>query len=194
MKKGLTLIEVLVATVIFSLISLILCSLLHTGIAVRDKISGKLTVHQNVYINLERTAKELRNVVFFKEEESGFKGYEDEDNKEQFLEFYTLTFDYLISRPKILRVVYRFNQDKEILYRTVYEPFNEQPKQEESEFLQGLEQFELYYFDAAMSSKDKWEAKIPQGVQIKLAYKEKDSEVLTDLNKFVYIYRDGGYD
>lgn len=194
MRKGLTLIEVMVAASVFSFISLSLLLLLRTGIFVRERISGKLSGRQSFHIGMEKMAKELRNVVFFKKKAAGFKGYEEDGEK--FLEFYTLNFVYPGRQPRVSKAVYRFNEADKALYKTVRKPFARQPDEEEFEFLGGLESFKLSYFDEDMKVEDKWEMedKIPQGVKIELSFKEENSKVLVVSNKHIHIYRGSDYD
>jgi len=194
MKKGLTLIEVMVAASIFSFISLSLFLLLRTGIFVRKRIENKLTAHQSISINLERAATELRNAVFFRQAQSGFKGYEDEDTSENILEFYTLLFDYPKNRPLVSMIVYRFNKDKGVLYKTVRKPFSRSSEEKKFEYLENLQDFKLSYFDETLSPLEQWQVKdkLPKGIKIELAYKQDDNGAVAVLSKCVYIYRQSG--
>lgn len=196
MKKSLTLIEVMVAASIFSFISLSLFFLLRTGIFVKKRVEAKLAVHQNVQINLERISSELRNAVFFKQAESGFKSYEDEGSAEKVLEFYTLLFNYPENLPQVMRITYRFNKEQGVLYKIAKKPFSKNSKEKKFEYFDNLEDFKISCFDETMSPLEKWEAedKLPKGVKIELAYKQDDKGPSAVLDKYVYIYRQSSYE
>lgn len=210
--KTLTLVEILVSVTIFSLLSLSLYLLLNTGILVKEKIEVKQNTFQNVYLGLEKIAQEIRNAVFFRKDDSGFKG--DSES----LEFYTLLFDWEKEQPKILKVKYNVEDEyipeeyvtKKVILKTVYEPFEEVKENQEKSSITVLGNandigFSYFYIeDAKVVEKESCnldkdeeresseeEKKIfPQGVKIKLTYMEnKESEF--SVEKYVFLYNDG---
>ena len=65
MNKGLTLIEMLVAVTIFSVLSVSMYLLLNTGISVRKKIESSGAQILNINLKLDKLSQEIRNIVFF---------------------------------------------------------------------------------------------------------------------------------
>ncbi|UCD16112.1 MAG: prepilin-type N-terminal cleavage/methylation domain-containing protein [Candidatus Omnitrophota bacterium] len=193
MKKGLTLVEVLVAAAIFSFISVSLYLLLQTAISVRKKVEAKQAGSQHVNLVLEKIAQQLRNIVFFTKEDSGFKGYPEGDSK--VLEFYTLMFDYVDNYPKISHVKYRFAGT--LLYRQVRGPFSEE-SDSEVEVMDNLKSFEVLYFDAEGNEMQEWIEddllnQIPKGLKISLEYSD-EKEKVQAAQKHIFIYRHNKYE
>lgn len=193
-RKSLTLMEVLVATAVFSFLSVALYSLLRVGLSVRDKIESKQGVFQSAYMNLEKMAQELRNVVFFKEGNAGFKGYEEEDKnkvKIKILEFFSVIFNYQQDRPEVVKITYRFNPDARTLTKEICNPFDEQSLKK-FVFLEHLEKLEFYYFFEGLSKAEgtgDTKDKLPEAVKIELTYKDDSEKQYFSLNKHVFIYR-----
>jgi prepilin-type N-terminal cleavage/methylation domain-containing protein len=181
-KKGLSLMEVLVAVTIFSFTLLALFLLLRTGIFVRDKIEIKQTRLLNTYLSLENIAKELRNSVSFYDEDTGFKAAAG------ILEFYSVAFDYSVDSSQVSYISYSFS-DGELL-KTVKDPLTMEIVKEFN-FLEDLESANFFYFNIDTQEwQDNWDdiETLPYGVKLELSYKEKNGEVLT-LDKYARIQR-----
>lgn len=180
-SKTLTLIEVLVAVAIFSSLSVSLYLLLRSGIVVRKRIESEYGGLQNIYLHLERIGQELRNVIIFTQNDTGFSGSRSE------VRFYSLLFDYPSSMPKILKISYRFRDNT--LFKTVEEPFKEEP-QKTFALCKNIKQLKFYYYYKEKEWKDTWENReiLPKGVKIELILKGKNGGQ-RKLNKYVFIYR-----
>ncbi|UCC96216.1 MAG: prepilin-type N-terminal cleavage/methylation domain-containing protein [Candidatus Omnitrophota bacterium] len=186
MKRSLTLIEVLVAVAIFASLSISLYLLLRSGIRVRNKIESQQATFQNIYLRLERTAQELRNVIFFKKNDSGFKELEEKE----MLEFYTLIFDYSTETPRLLHITYSFQEGT--LTKTIKEPFGEESLRS-FHVIENVESFHFSYFDEKNIEEpwqEKWEniKRLPQGIKMQLIYKDERGK-LSSLNKYVFLHR-----
>ena len=185
-KISLTLIEVMMAAVIFSLLSVSLYSFLHSGISVRKKVEGTQAFYNNILINLEILSKELRNIIMFRDQDSGLRAGSNEEGV--FLEYYTLGYDYIKDLPKILNISYIFNASDGKLLRIAKDPFSEEKK--EASFIENLVKVEFLYFDNEWL--DQWgEDKkdyLPPAVKIKLEYLNDDNQS-TILEKYVFLYR-----
>jgi type II secretion system protein J len=192
---GFTFIEVIVAVALFSFLSVSLYLLLRTGIFVRRKVQSQQQAAQNIYLNLEKLASEVRNVVFFKEKDSGFKG--SSEDGQVFLEFYTILFDYLKNQPQVSLVRYKFNVFDKVLYKTIRIPFCEDDSCEKSfRAIENVDNFAISYFGAAGDSQatGEWDGseKLPQGLKIELVYKDSKGRPAI-LTKHVFIYRYNKY-
>jgi len=185
MKKSLTLIEVLLATLIFSILSVSLYIFLHTGIIIRKKIELQDAYFGGIYLNLERIAHELRNVVSFKKEDFGLRG--DSGN----IEFYSLNFDYSADLEKILHITYNFNQGT--LSKTLKSPLGKETIRTLN-FIENIEKVNFHYFNGVKEEwEDEWKNKVslPQGVKIKLTYQDEEGRT-SSLEKYVCIYSANG--
>ena len=182
MRKSLTLIEVMVAMTIFSILSVSLFYLLRTGIFVRERIEQEQSNVHNLYLNVEKVGKELRNIISFKSEEIGFKG--DAQN----LEFYALVFDYAGGQAKVVRTSYEYKEKaltktlKNPLTGDVLKTFN---------VLEDVGKVMFFYFDSQADEwKDSWDNNevIPCGVKISITYTNAQGKNAV-LDKYVSIYR-----
>ncbi len=187
MKKSLTLIEVLVAVAIFGVISVSLFSLLHTGISVRKKVKLDQTRAQNVCLNLENIAKNLRNIVLFKK---GDPQYPLLQGDGQSLQFYALSYDYLAKLTKIVKLSYGFKQG--VLARAVAEPLGDDQPVRIAEVLEDLQELRFYYYlEGAKEGawQPKWEEtdRLPQGIKIAVKYKNSQGQD-SKLEKYVFIH------
>jgi prepilin-type N-terminal cleavage/methylation domain-containing protein len=182
-RKGLTLIEILISATIFLILSGVLYFLLRTGIFVRERIDLEQDRLQMLCLNLENIAREIRNVVAFTKENTGFKG------DSQSIEFYSLLFDYSSSAYQILQIDYEFNG--KTLSKTIRHPLTLENIRTFS-FFEDLKNFKFYYFDINEKEwKEEWhdEQSLPYAVKIELTYKDKDGDKESSLNKYVTIYR-----
>lgn len=103
-KKGLTLIELLIATSIFSLIALSLYSALQAGILTYNKMDSAFSVYQSARILLARIGRDLNNTFIYSIGDSNFKGSPGE------LDFFSTvdTFENGENSPGISRIKYSF--------------------------------------------------------------------------------------
>lgn len=179
--KSLTLVETMVAAVIFAILALTCAAILRTGLNLRAKISSQQVRFRNLYLSLEIMARQLRNSIdFYKGSDSGFKG---DVNK---LEFYSLAQDYVLGSPQVIKINYDF--DGQVLFQR-FSPalgLSEFPKP--SQFITGLKQIEFSYFGADSKEPSlSWDGKVlPQAIKISLLYVDSGSNFKT-LEKFIYI-------
>lgn len=181
-RAGLTLVEVMVAVTIFAVLSVSLCFLLRTGIFVRKKVDLEQSVAQNMYLRLEKIARELRNIISFYDADTGFKG------GGRGMELYSLLFDYAAQSPEILHITYNFEDTA--LSRTVEHPLTMKTIRS-FDFIEGLESLDFYYFNIDNGQwEDSWDDKesLPRGVKIELTYKN-DKGKVSSLDKYVFIHR-----
>ena len=182
-KKALTLVEVLVASAIFSVLSLSLYLLLRSGISIREKIELQQTTLQNTYITCERSSHEVRNAVNFNNDDSGFEG------SEKSFKFYTLLFDYACDYPKISHITYSFKDH--ILEKEVRKPFKENPIRAVP-YITNIAKVSFEYFDSQVGAWEMtWEEKnyLPRGVRINLTIQDERGRT-TSINKHIFIHQD----
>jgi prepilin-type N-terminal cleavage/methylation domain-containing protein len=86
-KSGLTLMELLIAASIFSVIILSIYSVFHTGILSYNRIDSAAEVYQSARIMLKRMELDLKNSFIYAQDDSRFQG------KPNYMEFFTLV-DY----------------------------------------------------------------------------------------------------
>lgn len=156
----------------------------------RSRIESQEEFYQNIHLNLEIIAQEIRNCVFFKNQDSGFKGYQEE-NGDKVLELYTLKFDYSQDKAQIYKVVYKFIVKQGVLRKIVNRPWGSKDDSREFNFLDNLQKFNFYYLNENNELLELWDnnERLPRGVKIELEYKESGGEVST-ISKNVFIYRD----
>lgn len=156
----------------------------------RSRIEAQEEFYQNIHLNLEIIAQEIRNCVFFKNQDSGFKGYQEE-NGDKVLELYTLKFDYSQDKAQIYKVVYKFIVKQGVLRKIVNRPWGSKDDSREFNFLDNLQKFNFYYLNENNELLELWDnnERLPRGVKIELEYKESGGEVST-ISKNVFIYRD----
>lgn len=182
-KKALTLVEVLVASAIFSVLSLTLYLLLRSGISIREKIELQQTTLQRTYINCERISHEVRNAINFNNDNSGFEG------SEKSFKFYTLLFDYASDYPKISHITYSFKNH--ILQKEVRRPFKEKPIRS-FPYITNITKVSFEYFDSQVGTwETMWEEKnyLPRGVRINLTIQDEKGRT-SSINKHIFIHQD----
>jgi len=183
-RKGLSLLEVMVAVLIFSVLSVSLYGLLRGGISVRERLVVQGANVGMFHLNLENLARELRNMVSFRDDTSGFKGAEDA------MQFYSLSFDYVLQRPRIRHITYQFNDTN--LSKTVSEPFGSSTQQA-FDFFENIENVTFSYFNLSAEEGGEWqpvwedEKYIPCGIRITLTYTDTNGEPNT-LTKYVFLH------
>lgn len=182
MRRSLTLIEVMVAVAIFSILSVSLFYLLRTGLFVRERIEQDQANVHNLYLNVEKVGRELRNIISFKNEETGFKG------DAQHLEFYALVFDYVGEQSNVVCTEYGYKE--KMLTKTLKDPLNAEVVKT-FDVLENVENVTFYYFDSqAEEWKDSWENKkvLPHSIRISVMYTNSQGKSTT-LDKYVSLYR-----
>lgn len=133
-KCGLTLIELLIALTIFSIIILSLYSAFYTGILSYRKIDSALQVYQTARVILERIETDLKNSFAYTRDDSKFKG------DSHTLEFYTLVgslpwrISYELEGAKLKRACLE-NRDLSFTVQDISFQYDDQdfwPSQEEA--------------------------------------------------------------
>jgi hypothetical protein len=184
MKKSLTLVEIMVASTVFFLLSVSLYFLLHQGLAVRRRIQEVAGGPHTMLINLERLAQEARNRIHLRSGETAFNG------TPQNLEFCTVIFDYACNYPRgcrrPVRLAYSFEGG--VLTKTI-KSFIDGAEISSFRVMEDIEQFSFSYFDASLDPawQDSWPDAVnfPQGFKISLT----PGPGARPLDKYVYLYR-----
>lgn len=184
-KVGFTLIEVLIAASIFSIIVLGLYSAFRTGIAAYNKMDSAFAVYQSARVVLSRISLELRNSFSYSGNDSGFNGLA------QNLEF-TSVID-LFKKDKFLSYICRVKYELEngVLKRTCrrgIDALSENPELEGEELSADVKEILFQYAyatanpDAPYDWQDSWpqegnsdqKKNLPLAVRIKLSLIERD--------------------
>jgi len=209
-KKGFTLLELLIAVTIFSIAAVVLYSTLYTGIRVMRRSDELSKVHQELRITTEMVALDLRNsllapIAEVPTEDLVTEGVEEEEEPIYFFKGDEKGFDFttLIDtvsadtavKRQICNVRYYFDAEKGGLARKVRSQstgFADRP--EDSEVLISvLEDMEVSYSyegedeDSPPLWLSEWEVEeaVPLGVKIK--FKLKGMGRLKDITKVVLI-------
>ncbi|MBU1090252.1 MAG: prepilin-type N-terminal cleavage/methylation domain-containing protein [Candidatus Omnitrophica bacterium] len=174
MKKGLTLIELLIATTIFALVSIAVYGTFNSGMSVWRRANELNLEQRRFMIRLEKFSRELRQV--FNYPNIDFLGSED-----------GLSFAQVLD-SEIVRVTYYFDQDKEALLRGV-DNLPDILELEEGEelradlvsYLSGIDElnFSYFYFDIEEESylwKEEWvkeNSGLPIAIKLEITTKDK---------------------
>lgn len=181
-RKALTLVEVIISSAVFVGLAFALYLLLHTGISVKQKMVKEGSDLFQLHLSLERIAREVRNLVVFKKEETGFWG------EDQTMGFYSLVFDYKEDAPRIKNIVYKINGTT--LTKTTIVPF-QNTGENEIVFIENLESLHFFYIakgtDEWVSVWDNKEV-LPAGIKIALIYRDQKGKKIP-VDKYVYIYQ-----
>lgn len=186
-KKALTLIELLVALSIFSIVMLSVYSTFHTGILAYRKIDSISSLYQKARITLERIAQDLENSFPYSSQDSEFIG------GAQGLSFFCLASHYsnLGSQPRVYKVEYRLNDGQ--LERLLYSLYDENEIVYKSSLskIQGL-QFSYSFAkddEPFYAWQDSWQEKdnIPQGVKIDLSITDPRTKQTIKFSKIIFI-------
>ncbi len=181
---GFTLIEMLIAVAIFSVVALALYAAFSSGVSVWRRSEEGMGVYHDVRILLDDMAKELKCAVFFDESVN--------DDDDRILPFKggasEISFPTLLPvsaedgsvMPEIVKVFYRFNKEESSIERcavTAAEGYNVDIAVKEV-LRKGVFAFNLSYpydtgdDDDPYEWKDEWddeEFRVPRGVMITLA-------------------------
>jgi len=107
-NEGFTLIEILVVTVILSVVSLAIFTTFSNGIKIWKRINTGIT-GEDLFIFCDRLGFDLRNSFKF----TGIKFFGEEDN----LEFPAMVNSPRLNAKTVGRVIYEYNPDARILIR-----------------------------------------------------------------------------
>ena len=180
MKKSFTLIEVLVAITIFAFLSVSFYALLRMGLTVRKRVEMGTVDSAAIYLRLERMAKEMRNNLFFKPEDSGFSG------TSRSLSFYSVLFDYANDQPKVINITYNFEGDA--LRKSLKPVFGEDCRS--YDFIENLDDFVFSYYNPEDEQwQQAWNNKevLPQAVKIELTCRDEQGSP-ADFSKHIFLH------
>lgn len=185
-----TLVELLIASVIFVVVMTTIYSAFHTGIFGFRNIEEIINTYQTARQILERINLDLRNSFFYSEEESKFTG---ENNK---LSFFTLVDSYQGDKiiPEYAFVAYKLEGNKLMrLCRKRQDALNDKLDIESDEMASNVGEiiFSYGYFGAGSQEirwKDSWEDKkaFPLAVKINLTIKDKGEQ---NFQRTIYLPR-----
>ncbi len=185
-KDSLTLIEIMVAVTIFSVLSVSLYFLFRSGVSLRRKFEAGPGQIQSVYLNLDRMAQEMRNSIEWNAAESGFAG------KNNGVEFYTVLFDYSENQPQVYHINYTF-EDGVLLKKMVIPLQESEDARKEFSYIDNVEHLEFSYQSSeADEPKGEWgqdedKGVLPKKVNIDLKYSLPDDKSRI-FSKKVFIY------
>lgn len=187
--RGVTLIELLIASSIFLVVMVTIYSAFHTGIFGYRSIDDTLNINQTARQALERIDLDLRNLFAYASDKTAFTGTKD-----------TVSFLSLVDTFSKDRITSDFSfvsyslQDKKImrLCRKNTDSFNDKTDIQPQELASGVETFELYYgYQSAPEEpvkfdKDLWDdpVKLPVAVKIKLSLK---NTLTQDFERTIYL-------
>ncbi|MCM8797229.1 MAG: prepilin-type N-terminal cleavage/methylation domain-containing protein [Candidatus Omnitrophica bacterium] len=183
-SKGLTLIELLIAVSILSIIILSLYSTFRSGLSSYEKIDFALETYQSARIVLNRLNSDLKNSFVYLKSDSGFKGETNE------LQFFTVieAFGNNKNYPFVAKVKYKLSGvSLSRLYYKNMDSVNEDGAEGEEEIFPGIKDIsfqyafpdtsgdELYKWQDSWPSPDKIEQRqtLPLAVKIDLSVIEK---------------------
>jgi len=168
-QKSLTLIEIIVAVTIFSILSVCLYSLFRSGLSLRRKLQTEQEQIYRIYLNFDNIARQMRNSIKWQINNSGFRGSEDS------VEFYSVLFDYPEDYAQIYRINYTVQDGS--LVKKISIPFqNSADSVKEFKYINDLEYLRFSYYGSDSDDwKDKWPGTeqgdaLPLGVKIDLKY------------------------
>lgn len=193
--SGLTLLELLVATTIFSIVSLSLYSAFQTGILTYQRIDSAFSIYQDARIALNRIELDLKNSFIYAQSNSGFKG------NAQGLEFFSVVdvFDQTQGHARLCRVKYKFSEG--ILRRISYqglEALKENSELESEDLSLKVKEASFQYAystgrpDEPYDWQEAWPREadavqlktLPLAVKIKLSLREKKGQKETGIVEF----------
>lgn len=192
---GLTLLELMVATTIFSIVSLSLYSAFQTGILTYQRIDSAFGICQDARIALNRIELDLKNSFVYAQSNSGFKG------NAQGLEFFSVVdvFDQTESHARLTLVKYKFSEGilRRISYRGL-EALKENSELESEDLSLEVKEVSFQYAystgrpDAPYDWQEAWPREadavqlktLPLAVKIKLSLREKKYKKETGIVEF----------
>jgi prepilin-type N-terminal cleavage/methylation domain-containing protein len=165
-KKGVTLVEILMALVLFSLIGIKIFSIFSQGVTLWKREKEMYALHQKSRLFLELIAGELRNTVSFQPLD-----FEGKKNSISFL-----LFSNRYNTGNLCKINYYFDSQEQCLRRS-YQTFSEihlGKKGKDEKLTAGVEDFNISYAYSKEQDdfdwKDYWESKkdLPIGIKIHL--------------------------
>lgn len=185
MKKksnAVSLVEVLIATTMFVVISIALYSLLYSGIQVKKRVELEQIVFKDIYLGFSRVEKEVRCNIKFLTQLPAISG----DNKQ--IKFYASVFDYTKNIFLISLIIYELEDD--CFWRREYNPFN-QKLIKEFPVLRNLFGLEIFYYSLKDNQwVDQWDdnKNIPSAIRI-LVKKKSEKKKEVEFDKYIYLYQ-----
>src|SRR3989338_2708745 len=200
--KAFTLIELLIAAGIFSIVLLSIYSAFHTGILSYQKVDASFEVFQNARMLFNRMDLDLSNAFGYTDKESRFQGNSSS------MDFFSL-LDYFLEDKSFIalnRIKYTFSAD--ILKRSAYmgvEAMGKNIAPKDEEISSQIKEISFSY--AGLTGKatepyewqDSWHKDqaqgglMPEAVKVKLVLLQKEkrqgSERLVEFNKIISLLR-----
>lgn len=175
-----TLVELVIASAIFSVLMSTIYLSFHTGIFGYRNIEDTMNIYQSARQILERINLDLRNSFVYSNEKSWFSGNKNETA------FLTLVDTFSENNPRLTYafVSYRLESDKLMrLCRKDKESLNEKSKTQSEEMSSGVEELIFSYgyinpLTQSMEWKDSWDdpKRLPSAVKIRLTIKNKSRQ------------------
>lgn len=196
-KKGFTLVEVLITSVIIAIMSLAIYSVFANGVTIWRRGTESKTYERRLRINLEKMTGELRNT--FKFSSIPFEGEEDSIKFPALISMAYNTEEEQIVYQSVGRIIYFYDKSEEALYKRTEDyagVFNEKEDDEDEGALlisnvSELE-FSFCYLDNATGNykwKDDWKKEeqetIPQAVKINMVLERAGRE--REIEKIIFI-------
>ncbi|MFH1201666.1 MAG: type II secretion system protein GspJ [Candidatus Omnitrophota bacterium] len=171
-KKGFTLLELLVAISIFSILILSVYSAFHTGMLTHKKVNSLSGLYQRARVGLDKMKEDLENSFPYTNQDARFSG------QIQGMSFFS-NIGYFQNQgedlSQVLAIEYRFNDAK--LKRISHFIYDEAELKEE-ELLSGIEELKFNYAfkndqEPFYAWQEAWQIKenIPQAVKIEFVLK-----------------------
>lgn len=179
MRKGFTIIELLIVTTIFSIVSIAVYATFGSGMRVWRRAQEINISERKVLLRMEKLSRELRQTFDFKD--IGFSGYKDK-----------LNFAAIIDGD-IVRINYSLDASQKIIFCTVDKLADILESKEKNETLQSKPlsfisavdklSFSYFYFDLqknAYSWKEDWqEGSLPLAVKLEITVNNSSSYATT---------------
>ena len=184
-RPALTLVEVLVATALFMMLSASLCFLLRTALSVRKRITSDQRTLEAIYVKAELIAQEARSIIPFRKVDSGFRGEPDT------VSFYTLCHASGRQIPDVVRLSYKFKDGS--LAKTIRQAVSDDII-EEGIIIRNLKNVRFYYFNPADGVWcDRWDKldELPQGMKISFIYTDTHGREF-NAQKHIFMWRQQG--
>ncbi|MFH1246136.1 MAG: type II secretion system protein GspJ [Candidatus Omnitrophota bacterium] len=192
-NKGLTFIELVLAVSIFSVVAVVLYSVLNTGILAWRSAEVSGGMYQELRYALDILSRDLRNAVVYSDKEDfvNFSGKSSE------ISFYSLqdTYDAASAHTELRKIAYNLDETKHILQRlsqSFADSVQKTSMSEPEEIAGKIDHINFYYCyeDKGNVPDYKWESTwnkqqaLPRGVKIELGLVTKDAAVF---NKYIFI-------
>ncbi len=200
-RRGFTLLELLIAVVIFSIVAVVLYSSFHTGIRILRRSESAMEFHQDLRLVTEELSLDLRNTLLASLYEEPIETPVEEEEEERAVYYFigeAKKFSFVTLKGRDICNVTYFLKGGEVggnLMRiTQYQGRGFATRPDETEaLLSGIGDMEVSYSfegedeDSPPIWRNEWdqEERVPLGVKINLKLKGLGS--LTEFTKTVYI-------